>query len=207
MRMPNPAPCTPDERFATMLRWLTRAVMAMMGGERLPLPLIALIVDRIRRIKQRFSHFAARVADGFYIPRQRSAPPRRRPGQAPPPPNKLPQKFGWLLKLVPEAVGYRAQLEHLLRDPEMAALLAAAPTAMRRPLRSLCRMLGLPPPPILALPPRPKPPPAPSPATTAAKREKPPPLARSRLGFHKGLPPLFPFTPRLGRPPPAKKTA
>ena len=105
---------------------------------------------------------------------------------------------------MPQAVGYRSQLEHLLRDPEMAALLAAAPTAMRRPLRSLCRILGLPPPPILALPPRPKPPPASAPA---AKRQKPPPLARSRLGFHKGLPPLFPYTPRLGAKPPAKKPA
>ena len=199
--MPTPPLRAPAERFATILQWLTRAVMAQMGGERLPLPLIALIVDRIRRIKQRFSHFAARLGAGLYIPRQRAAPPRRRPGQARPS-NPLPQKFGWLLKLVPEAVGYRSQLEHLLRDPEMAALLAAAPTAMRRPLRSLCRMLGLAPPPVLALPPRPKPPPAPR-----AKREKPPPLARSRLGFHKGLPPLFPFTPRLGGKPPAKKPA
>ena len=195
------APPTPAERFAAILQWLTRAVQARMGGERLALSLIALIVDRIRRIKQRFAYLATRVGNGLYVPR-RSAPPRRRPGQARPS-NPLPQKFGWLLKLVPEAVGYRSQLEHLLREPEMAALLAAAPTAMRRPLRSLCRMLGLSPPPILALPPRPKPPPAPA----AEKREKPPPLARSRLGFHKGLPPLFPFTPRLGGKPPAKKPA
>ena len=119
------------------------------------------------------------------------------------PSNPLPQKFGWLLKLVPEAVGYRSQLENLLRDPEMAALLAAAPTAMRRPLRSLCRMLGLPPPEILALPPRPKPPPPPP----RAKREKPPPLARSRLGFHQGLPPLPPFMSSLRGPPRPKKPA
>ena len=207
--MPNtpPAPRAPAESFATILQWLTRAVTAMMGGERLPLALISLICERIRRIKQRFAHLAARVGAGKYVPRRPADPPRRRPGQAPPPRSKLPNKFGWLLKLVPEAVGYRSQLEYLLADPEMAALIAAAPTAMRRPLRSLCRMLGLSPPPILALPPRPKPPPAPSPATTAAKREKPPPLARSRLGFHKGLPPLFPFTPRLGGKPPVKKPA
>jgi hypothetical protein len=181
----NP-PRAPAECFAALLTWLTRAVAAQTGWG-LPLPLIALIVERLRRIKQRFAYLAARVGDGRYVPRRRSAPPRRRPGQPPPPPDKLPQKFGWLLKLVPEAVGYRSQLEFLFRDAEMAALLAAAPAPMRRPLRSLCRMLGLPPPPILALPPRPKPPPAP-----AAKREKPPPLARSRLGFHKGLPPLLP---------------
>jgi hypothetical protein len=196
------SPPTPAESFATILQWLTRAVVAMMGGERLPLSLISLIVERIRRIKQRFATLAARVGAGLYTPRQPSTPPPRRPGQAPPPQNKLPQTFGWLLKLVPDAVGYRSQLENLLRDPEMAALLAAAPTAMRRPLRSLCRMLGLPPPPILSPPPRPKPPRAPAP-----KREKPPPLARSRLGFHKGLPKLPPFTARPGGLRPAKKPA
>ena len=73
--MPNPPPCTPPERFATILQWLTRAVMAQMGGERLPLPLIALIVDRIRRIKQRFADLAARLGAGLYTPRH--PPPRR----------------------------------------------------------------------------------------------------------------------------------
>ena len=166
------------------------------------MPLIALIVERLRRIKQRFAYLAARVGDGLYVPRRRAALPRRRPGQPPPPRNPLPQKFGWLLPLVPDAVGYRSQLEHLFRDPEMVALLAAAPTAMRRPLRSLCWMLRLPPPPILSPPPRPKPPRGP-----AAKREKPPPLARSRLGFHKGLPKLPPFTAHPGGLRPAKKPA
>ncbi len=54
---PNPA-----ERFATTLQCLTKAVLAMMGGERLPLALISLIVDRIRRIKQRFAYPAAASA-------------------------------------------------------------------------------------------------------------------------------------------------
>jgi hypothetical protein len=188
--------------MATILQWLTRAVVSMMGGERLALSVISLIVERIRGIKQRFADLAARISAGQYTPRRRTTPPQKRPGQPPPPKSPLPNTFGWLLKLVPQAVGYRSQLEHLLRDSEMQALLAAAPTAMRRPLRSLCRMLGLPPPPILVLPPRPKPPPVPR-----AKREKPPPLARARLGFHKGLPPLFPWTPRLGGKPPAKKSA
>jgi hypothetical protein len=70
---------------------------------------------------------------------------------------------------MPEAVGYRGQLEHLLRDPDMAALIAAAPEPMGRALRPLCRMLGLPPPPILA-PPRPAPA-----ASAAAEPEKPRP--------------------------------
>jgi hypothetical protein len=140
----------------------------MMGGDRLPLPLIGLIVDRLRRIKQRFATLAARVAAGRYLPRHPATPPRRRPGQPPPPPDRLPRKFGWLLKLVPDAVGYRGQLENLLRDPDMAALLAAAPGPMGRPLRSLCRMLGFEPPPILA------PPPSARPRTRPPHPERPP---------------------------------
>ncbi len=164
--MSTPPP-TPAESFATLLRCLSLAVMAMMGGERLPLPLIGQIVDRIRRIKQRFATLAARIRDGRFTARP-AATRRPRPGQPPPPKNPLPTTFGWLLKLVPEAVQYRGQLEILFQDAEMAALLAAAPTSMRRPLRSLCRMLGLPPPPILA------PPPAVRPTTRPPKPERPP---------------------------------
>jgi hypothetical protein len=169
--VPSPSP-TPAENFATLLTWLGRAVVAMMGGERLPLQVIALIIDRLRRGNQLFARIAARVRDGRYRPRQGVAAPR--PGQKPPPPNKLPQTFGWLLKLVPEAVQYRGQLEHLLRDPEMAALLAAAPVPMARALRPLCRMLGLAPPDILAPPPRARP------RTRPPKPERPPPPERPK---------------------------
>src|ERR1019366_5079255 len=119
-----------------------------MGGERLALPLIALIVDRIRGIKQRFARLAARIGAGKYFSRR---PATRRPPIDPKPrrPNKLPQSFAWLVKLMPEAAGYGSQLDNLFRDPGMAALMEAAPAQMRRPLRSLCRMLGIAPPQIL----------------------------------------------------------
>ncbi len=175
--MPTPPP-TPAANFATLIQWLSQAVVAMMGGERLPLSLIALIVDRLRRIKQRFAALAARIRDGRYVPRH-----RQKAAGPPPPPGKLPKEFGWLLKLVPDAIGYRGQLEHLLRDPEMAALIAAAPVPMAKALRPLCRMLGLLPPPILAppTPKRPAPPrpaarrPAARPAAPAAAPEQAPP--------------------------------
>ena len=186
--MPAPPPRAPEKCFAAILQWLSRAVAARMGGEQLALSLIALIVERLRRIKQRFAYLAARVRDGLYVPRRSAGPPRRRPGQPPPPRNKLPNKFGWLLPLVPEAVGYRSQLEHLLADPEMAALLAAAPAAMRRPLRSLCRMLGVIPPPILAAPEKTHPPPEPPQAAPAAGREAPQPR-RSRFLPPRASPP------------------
>jgi hypothetical protein len=175
-----------------LLQWLTKAVVAMMGGERLPLPLIALIVDRIRRIKQRFATLAARIGTGTYVPRQRTGPPRKRPGQAPPPKNPLPQKFGWLLRLVPEAVQYRGQLEILLQDAEMAALLAAAPGPMRRPLRSLCRMLGVAPPPILAAPPAVRPKTRPPKPERPPAEERPKKAEKPRYVFGLRYPPPFP---------------
>ncbi|MBV8095775.1 MAG: hypothetical protein JOY71_02935 [Acetobacteraceae bacterium] len=58
------------------------------------------------------------------------------------PPARLPSGFGWLIRLVPGAAIYGSQLQHLLADPEMAALLADLPQAGRI-LRPLCRMLAI----------------------------------------------------------------
>jgi hypothetical protein len=148
----NP-PRTPAECFATILLWLSRAVDAHHLAGRLSGPLMILILNRIRDINQRFARLAARIGAGTYIPRRPAATPRRPTGPRPRPPNKLPQGFAWLVKLVPEAAVYGSQLQFLFADPAMAALMAAAPGPLRRPLRSLCRMLGVAPPPILALPP------------------------------------------------------
>jgi hypothetical protein len=167
---PLPAPV---ERFSNLIRWLTHAVTAMSGGDRLSYFLIGLITERLRRINQCVKRITALVGDGKYAPRRFA--PRRPPADPKPrprPPDKLPRKFGWLLPLVPDATGYRSQLEHLLRDPEFSALLAAAPATLGRPLRSLCWMLRLSPPEILAPPARPRPPRKPRPARAA----KPPPL-------------------------------
>ena len=91
-------------------------------------PLIGLIVTRIREIKQHFARIAALIRNGDYAPR-RFAPRRPQAEPKPRPPSQLPRKFGWLLKLVPQAVGSRSQLQNLLRDPEMVALIAAAPAS------------------------------------------------------------------------------
>ena len=142
----------PVERFATFIRELTLAVTAMSGGDRLSYLLIGLIIDRLRGIKQRFVRLAARIQAGTYAPRRfagRRSPAVRRPRT----PGKLPTTYGWLLPLVPEALAFRSQLGGLLRTPEMAALLAAAPASLARPIRSLCWMLRLDPPPILPPPP------------------------------------------------------
>ena len=57
---------------------------------------------------------------------------------------RLPGGRGWLVKALGwEAAGYGSQLQTLLDDPEMVALLAALP-AVGRVLRPLGRMLGVP---------------------------------------------------------------
>ncbi len=150
-------PPTAAERFITIVRCLSAAVVAMMAGNQLPASLIKLVVDRLRGIQHRFVYLAARLRAGTHVVRQRAATASKRPGQ-PPPQNPLPTSFGWVVPLlpIPQGGGFRSQLDFLLNDPEMQALLEAAPASLRRPVRSLCRMLGLEPPPILALPPRPK---------------------------------------------------
>ena len=160
--MPTTPP-TAAERFADILWYLAQAVVTR-SAFGLSQPLINLIITRIRDAKQAFARLAARIEAGTYAPRRRSGPPRPPAVRKPrPPPNPLARKFGWLLPLVPAAVASRGHLENLLRDPEMAALLAAAPGSLRRPLRSLCWMLRVEPPDIVAPPARPAKPSEPRP--------------------------------------------
>jgi len=177
--MPPPTP-TPAERFADILWCLAQAVVTR-SAFGLSQPLINLIITRIRDAKQAFARLAARIEAGTYAPRRRSSTPPRPPAarKPRPPPNPLARKFGWLMPLVPNAVVFRGQLETLLRDPEMAALLAAAPVSLRRPLRSLCWMLRVEPPKILARP-----------AGPAQPRKPRPPRPR-----REPLPPYRPPTP------------
>jgi hypothetical protein len=182
---------TPAERFATLLLWLSRAVDARRLGNQggwLPVPLMMQIFNRIAEIRQRFARLAARIRAGKIYRRKPSAP---RPGAGRPAgrANTLPSRSLWLLRLVPEAAAAAAQLRSLLAEPDMAALLAAAPGPAWRTIRPLCWMLGVEKPAILARPPpdpRPVPPrparPVP-PRPAAARAPKPPPPPRSP--FHR----------------------
>ena len=179
--MPTPdPPRTAAEKFSTVIRWLTGVVAARSGGDQLSYLLIGYITERLRRINQCFKRIVARLGAGTYAPR-RFAPHRPPADKRPREPSKLPNTFGWLLPLVPQAIGYRAQLEHLLRDPEFCALLAAAPATLGRPLRSLCWMLRLSPPDILAPPKRPRPPKQPPPAAKTPKTPDAPKTPPRRL--------------------------
>ena len=163
--MPSPPLNPAAERFARLVMWLVHAVAKMSGGDRLSYSFIALIVTRLRDIKLRVTQIAEQLAAGTFRPRKPSSSPRKKPeSKKPRTAKKLPCRAAWLLRLVADAAGSRSQLEYLFRDPEMMALIAAAPEALGRPLRSLCWMLGCPPPDIIA----------------PAKRERPPRVKKPR---------------------------
>ncbi len=107
---------------------------------------------RLRRLLARFAALAAAVEAGrFSVPRRKAAASSRpRPAATA---VRLPGGSGWLLRLAPalETRLGRSQVESLLGDPELGALLAQAPQAGRI-LRPLCHMLGIEPPTSLRLP-------------------------------------------------------
>jgi len=169
-----------------------------MGG-RIERALALLILTLIREINQAFARLAARISAGTYLPSRPVAARRARENRTPRGPNKLSQTFAGLVKLLPETAAYGTQLHVLFAEPEMAAPLAPAPAATRRPLRSLCRMLGARPSKILAAPAKPRAPTAPTteygrepadrPAPTRKRAKRPP---RVRYVFGLRDPPPFP---------------
>ena len=181
---PTP-PSSPAERFAGVIDLLCRAVAARGGRDGLAGPLVVLIWSRLRRMAGRFARLAARTGAGVppaasrrpATPRPaRPPPPRLPPPRLPPPrlpPPRLPRGFAWLVRLVPATASGGSQLQYLLAEPEMAALLAAAPQAGRI-LRPLCRMLGVRPPPALLKPRPPARAPAAAPSCPTAPNRTPP---------------------------------
>ncbi|MBV8456538.1 MAG: hypothetical protein JO122_07975 [Acetobacteraceae bacterium] len=118
-----------------------------MAKDRTAVPLLFLAWTRLRRLAVRFEALVADFRAGR-LPAARSV--RGAPENLPqlpnlpglPPPYRAPRESGWLLRLAPEAAAFAGQVEHLLADPEMKALLAGSPQAGRM-LGPLCRMLGI----------------------------------------------------------------
>lgn len=103
--------------------------------------MIVLVWGRIKRVQVRLQALLLRFQQGRLRvggPGGRGCSgPRGGGGVA------LPRRFGWLLPLVPfEAACFAGQIRAVLAEPEMVALLAAAPQA-RRVLGPVCRMLGI----------------------------------------------------------------
>jgi hypothetical protein len=119
-------------------------------------PPLLLVHAWLGRLVQRFAALVARAEAGTLRPPRRG---RHRPaGESPPgkPRPRWPTNFAWLIKMLPyQAACFGSQLQHQFSQPEMMALLEAAPQAGRL-LRPLCRMLAIELPSALRLPPRPR---------------------------------------------------
>ncbi len=182
----NPGPPPPtssdlSDRFAAILEGLYQATARTVRDPVSGL-LILLICGRLRRITARFAALAARYAAGTLRPLRTPTEPRTEPGtpgpHPPPPKDPLPRGYAWLIRLVPGAANFGTQLQYLLSQPEMAAMIAAVPQ-MSRLLRPLCRALAAHPtpplPPDPERPARPRPPKPPQPPLEKPARENPDP--------------------------------
>jgi hypothetical protein len=153
---PNPTAAT---RFSVLVEVLSQRIAAEAGVGRISQPMFALLRILIRHLIMRFQRAAYRVRDGLYVPGHRASPSKSATPRRPRQPSALPTAAGWLARMLPDGVEFRAYLHHLVRDPEMIALLEAGSPTMVRSVRSLCRMLLVIPPPNLpkGYPPRRKP--------------------------------------------------
>lgn len=152
-------------------------------------PLLALIWNHIRAIECQVLGLLARLEAGTL----RRFPARRRPApgrpRRAPPPRRLPHGPLWLVRLVNETAYPASWLDRLLQHPDVPELLRQAPQ-LRRALRPLCTMLGVPLP-APAPPSAPQPPShPPAPHRPAPHHPPPPPFAHA--GPPCAAPPLRP---------------
>lgn len=141
-----------SDRFALITAGLCRAVAAYLRQGMAP-AMIVLVWTRVKRAEVAFLALAERVRSGRYrggmTGPKRDQGPDYANGDAAPPAvprtsrGRLPVRFGWLMAAMPyEAAGYGSQLQSLLAEPEMAALVRDVSQA-RRILGPMCRMLGV----------------------------------------------------------------
>lgn len=181
----NPAPLPPEllaaaPGLARQVGIILHALGALIARGLLRDPLrvghINALWSYINRTVIRFERVMARLAAGSLRP---AAP---RPGRASSgsSPVRLPTARAWLvIALRHDAAGHASQLRHVLDRPETAALLAAAPQAVRL-LRPLCHLLGLDHP-LLKPPPRPAPAPRPRRPAPSPAPPEPDPAPALRL--------------------------
>ena len=169
------------ETIAARLRMILLGLRSVWGMWRLDTAIVVRVSARAGVVFGRIERMLARFRAGTL--RIQTLHTARKTAISKPRAPALPRKFGWLVIAGKhQAAGYASQLQHLLAEPEMAALLDAAPQA-RRVLRPLCRALAIdlpwtvtPPRPPKPRKPRPKPAPYrwpyPRGAVSAARRYK-----------------------------------
>lgn len=163
MALPVPDRAAADlaDRFASIIDLLRRIAAAQLASNRDVTPLLLLLWGRLHRLKGRFASLVARVAAGTVRPSRPSAKRAERIASRP----RLPERYAWLIRLVPEARVCTSQLQHFVTQPDMVALLQAEPR-FGRMLRPLCRMMAISP--LTVPPPPPQPPPQPPPPAADA---------------------------------------
>ena len=141
--MPFSLPSHFQDAFAAIIRALCGGLAGQYARpNNFPQPLFVALHTFLSSRIRRFASLVARVRAGTIRP---SRPRRLRSGLARPPRPPayyLSRRRGWLLPVVPSAIAYASQLSHLLAQPDMAELIARAPT-LGRLLRPLARMLAM----------------------------------------------------------------
>ena len=154
-------PLTLQDRFSAIIRTLCMGLAGRAAGpNNFPHPLFVAIHQALAGRIRRFASLLARFRAGTLRPARPRPAAAARPVAAPRA-MLLSRRRGWLLPLIPGAVAYASQLSHLFADPEMAEVIAGAPT-LGRLLRPLAQMLAIDLPAALQRPapvrrPRPKP--------------------------------------------------
>ena len=146
------------DRFTDLIERLMNDVEAEVVWGWTSILLIKLLWRRFRHMKARFASIMARFRAGTLpkagtLPTLGSAPRRAttpRPAAAVPP-LVLPRRKGWVLETINGTMIPGYELEKMVEDPELEALVADAPQ-LGCVLRPLCRMLAVKPPPWLRLP-------------------------------------------------------
>jgi hypothetical protein len=145
-------PLSAPARFALIMDGLKRAVAEKIADYPWTGPMVVYVYRRLHRINTIFQALAALIAAGKLPPericRSRAVRVLSTVPARPATPKLFSYRFAWLCGAVPSlarrfgAAQFGSQLQHLLADPEMMALIAASPR-IRRTLRPLLWMLGI----------------------------------------------------------------
>ena len=150
------AATTLTDRFSLVAKGLRDLLAARMAQSDALRPLLMLLWSRLGRLNRRIATLSARLASGKPVAARPRSPARN---TSPARPSKravpLPRRAGWLVAHASEAAAYAENFRQLLQDPEMTALLQAAPQ-LKRQLRPILRLLMLELPESIALPRRPR---------------------------------------------------
>jgi hypothetical protein len=199
----HPPPRNLTERFDWVIQRLCDAVAIQSAKWAYITPLMVLVWGRLRRMSRRFASLAARMEAGRLKPPrpvvENPDPGVTRPPRPPPPRPPFPSSPGWLLHYVQlEAAATANLLRHMIEhDPQMRALLEAAPQ-LGRILRPLLFMVSPAPLPARLTPPPTTRPPTTRPSTTRPSTTRPSTTRPSTTRPSTTRPAAGPVAPSLG---------